>query len=309
MSFNHSQRLRPVLGIGLKLTSIVLLSSMAACVKYLGDSVPTGQIIFVRGLISIGLLALVAWRVEGLHLLKTGNWGSHALRSLSGTISMFCLFMALTLIPFADVTAITFTAPMFLTVLAMVFLGERIHAFRWTALGVGFAGVVIMIGPYLTFGSGSSAGVLLAIGAAVFSALAMTFLRGMSGHGNENAITITFYFSLTSMFCAALTALAGWPMPSGRDWLLIVLAGVLGVCGQLLMTFSYRYAEASTIAPLDYGNLLLAVGYGYFVFGEAPGVSTWIGAPLVIAAGLLILWREYRPKPVPMARDRTRRAP
>jgi len=293
-SVTHSPPLRPVLGISLKLTSVVLLSSMAACVKWLGDTVPSGQIIFVRGLISIAVLAAIARCVEGLHLLKTRNWRSHALRSLSGTISMFCLFAALTLIPFADVTAITFTAPMFLTLLAMVFLGERIHRYRWSALAIGFLGVVIMIGPHLSFGSGNPLGVVLALGAAVFSALAMMFLRSMSGGGGEHAITITFYFSLTSMLCAAATALWGWPMPTAQQWLAILGAGFLGVLGQLLMTLSYRYAEASTIAPLDYGNLLVAVLYGYFVFDEAPGWSTALGAPLVIGAGLIILWREYR---------------
>lgn len=304
-----SHHVRPVLGITLKLTSVLLLASMAACVKWLGSGVPSGQIIFVRGLISIAVLALLAWRIEGLHLLKTANWRLHALRSVSGTISMFCLFAALTLIPFADVTAITFTAPMFLTVLAMLFLGERIHWYRWTALAIGFAGVVIMVGPYLTFGSGSSLGALVALGAAVFSALAMMFLRGMSGAGGEHPITITFYFSLTSMLCAALTAAAGWPMLSAEQWLVVAAAGLLGVLGQLLMTLSYSYAEASTIAPLDYTNLLVAVLYGYFLFGEIPGLSTWLGAPLVIAAGLIILWREYRrarpapgrPEPVPSA--------
>jgi len=286
--------IRPVLGVALKIASVVLLGTMAACVKYLGDAVPSGQIIFVRGLISIVALALIAWRLEGLHLLKTRNWRSHAVRSVSGTISMFCLFTALTLIPFADVTAITFTAPMFLTVLAMLFLGERIHAYRWSALAVGFLGVVIMVGPHLSFGAGSLIGVLVALGAAVFTALAMMFLRVMSGGGGEHAITITFYFSLTSMAGGALTAVAGWPWPSAEQWAVIAAIGVFGVLGQLLLTYSYRFAEASTIAPLDYANLVVAVLYGYFLFDEVPGLSTWIGAPLVVAAGLLILWREYR---------------
>jgi drug/metabolite transporter (DMT)-like permease len=183
---------------------------------------------------------------------------------------------------------------MFLTVLAMLFLGERIHRYRWTALAMGFLGVLIIIGPQLSFARGDALGVAAAVSTAVFSALAMMFLRGMSSGGGEHAITITFYFSTTAMVCAALTALGGWPMPDARQWAVIVLAGVLGVLGQLLMTSSYRYAEASTIAPLDYANLLMAVGYGYFIFGEIPRFSTWIGAPLVIGAGLVILWREYR---------------
>jgi drug/metabolite transporter (DMT)-like permease len=289
----HAHHAHPVRGALLKLVSVLLLASMAACVKHLGTAIPSGETVFVRGAISLVVLAFIAWRVEGLRLLKTSNLKSHALRSLSGTVSMFCWFAALTLIPLADFTAITFAAPMFLTVLAMLFLGERIHAYRWTALALGFAGVLIMVGPHLSFGGGSL-GVALSLGAAVFSAVAMMFLRSMSGSGGEHAITITFYFSLTSMLVAAVTAVAGWPMPTAQQWLFIVAVGVLGVLGQLLMTWSYRYAEASTIAPLDYTNLLFAVCYGYFFFGETPHVSVWIGAPLVIAAGLIILWREYR---------------
>ena len=273
--------------------SIVFLSSMAACVKYLGAAIPSGETIFVRGVISVIVLAAIAWRTDGLHLLRTQNWRSHALRSMSGTASMFCWFTALTLIPLAEFTAISFTSPMFVTLLAMLFLGERIHRYRWTALGVGFVGVLITIGPHVTFGAGS-VGVTVALGAACFSAVAMMFLRSMSGSGGEHAITITFYFSLTSMLCAAFTVFSGWAMPTAHQWLFIVLIGLFGVFGQLLMTFSYRYAEVSTIAPLDYANLLLAAFYGYVFFGETPQLSIWVGAPLVITSGLIILWREYR---------------
>ena len=289
----QSHHYRPVLGAFLKLSSVVFLSSMAACVKYLGSAVPTGQTIFVRGLISMLVLALMAWRVEGLHILKTENLRSHALRSLSGTASMFCWFTALTLIPLADFTAISFTAPMFLTVFAMLFLGERLHVYRWTALVMGFAGVLITIGPQVTFG-GNVVGIVVAFGAAIFSALAMLFLRSMSGSGGEHAITITFYFSAVITLCGLATAIGGWPAPTMEQWLFIVLAGLFGCFGQLLMTFSYRYAEVSTIAPLDYSNLLFAVAFGYYFFAEVPHWSMWIGAPLVIAAGLIILWREYR---------------
>jgi drug/metabolite transporter (DMT)-like permease len=286
-----SSRHRPVLGIALKLGSVVLFAGMTVCVKFLGQDIPSGQTIFVRGLISVLVLTLIAWRTEGLHLLKTRNWRSHARRSLAGTVSMFCLFAAVTKIPLADVTAIAFTSPMFLTVLAMVFLGEKIHRFRWTALGFGFLGALIMIGPHLSFAEGSSVGALTALGAAMFSAIAMTFLRSMSG--GEHAITITFYFSLTFTVCAALTALEGWPLPTATQWCLIVLAGLLGVFGQLLLTYSYGYAEASTIAPLDYTSMIMAVLLGYLFFDEIPSLSIWLGAPLVVGAGLIILWREY----------------
>lgn len=287
----HPSRHRPVLGIALKLASLVLFSGMTLCVKLLGPATPSGQTIFVRGVISAVVLTLIAWRTNRLHLLKTANWRGHAMRSLSGTVSMFCLFTALTMIPLADVTAITFTAPLFITVLAMVFLGERIHRYRWTALILGFVGMLIMIAPHLSFGAVGSLGSLAALGAALFAAIAMTSLRAMSG--GEHAITITFYFSLTFMVCAALTAIEGWPMPTATQWLLITLAGLFGVFGQLLMTYSYRYAEASTIAPLEYTNMLLSITLGYVFFEEIPNLAVWIGAPLVIAAGLIVLWREH----------------
>jgi drug/metabolite transporter (DMT)-like permease len=284
---------RPVVGVLLKLASVVMIASVAACVKHLGPAIPAGETIFVRGLLSVAVLALYAWRIGGLALLKTRSWRAHASRSLAGTASMFCWFVALTLIPFADFTAISFTAPMFVTILAMAFLGERIHRYRWAALAIGFVGVLIMIGPHLTY-AGSSIGVLVALGAAVFSAVAMLFLRSMSSAGGEHAITITFYFSLTSMIVGGLTVFWGWPIPSGAQWLFILLVGAFGVLGQLLLSWSYQYAEASTIAPLDYTNLLLAVAFGYWFFDETPHVWIWIGAPLVIAAGLVILWREYQ---------------
>jgi drug/metabolite transporter (DMT)-like permease len=287
----HASRHRPVLGIFLKLSSIVLFSGMTLCVKLLGTATPTGETIFARGLISISVLAIIAWRTKQLHLLKTRNWRGHALRSLSGTVSMFFLFAALTMIPLADVTAITYTAPMFLTVFAMVFLGERIHRYRWSALVVGFTGVMIMIGPHLSFGNGGSPGALAALSAAILSAIAMTSLRAMSA--DEHAITITFYFSLTFMICAALTAIQGWPMPTPTQLCVIVLAGLFGVFGQLLMTYSYRYAEASTIAPVEYTSMMLAVALGYLFFDEIPKLSVWIGAPLVISAGSIVLWREH----------------
>jgi drug/metabolite transporter (DMT)-like permease len=289
----NEQQHRPVLGVFLKLSSVVLLSCLAACVKYLGNGVPTGQIIFVRGLISMAVLAFIAWHFHGFQILRTDRLRSHAIRSLAGTASMFCWFTALTMIPLADFTAISFTAPLFLTILAMVLLGERIHIYRWSALAIGFVGVIITIGPHLTFG-GNSVGVLIAFGAAVFSAAAIATLRSMSGAGGEHPLAITFYFSLTTVVVSALTAVGGWPMPTPEQWFFIAIGGLFGVSGQLLMTMSYRYAEVSTLAPLDYTNLLLAVALGLYFFGEVPHWSMWIGAPLVITAGLIILWREYR---------------
>jgi drug/metabolite transporter (DMT)-like permease len=290
-------------GILLKLLAVVFLSAMAAGVKYLGQDVPVGQTIFVRSLIAAATMALIAFSTGRMHLLTTGNWRSHALRSSAGAGGMFLWFLALGQAPIADVTAVTYMTPIFLTLLATLLLGERFRVHRGTAVAIGCAGAVIMITPYLSLNARHSFGIALALGSALLSAFAMMFLRGMSRI--EHPITITFYFSLTTLAAAAITALWGWPMLSARHWGLVVLIGALGTAAQLLQTIAYRHAEASIIAPLEYTSMIVIVLLGYFLFDEIPGRSIWIGAPLVIVAGLLILWREYQLRHLPTHACRT----
>ncbi len=288
----HATSPHPTLGVILKLLSVVLLVAMAVCVKMIGKSVPIGETIFVRCVIAIVALAVLARFTVGLQVLKTDRPLTHALRSLSGTSSMFCYFAALSIIPMAQVTALGLTSPMFVTLMAMMFLGERIHAFRWAALILGLCGALLITLPDLDWQHGKTLGFGLAFGATFFSALAMIFLRSMSSQ--EHAITITFYFMVTAAACALLTLPFGWLVPTGKQAWLIALTGVFGVSGQLLMTFSYRYADASTIAPLDYTNLVFSVTFGMLLFNEQPDWSLGLGAPLIIASGLIIFWREYR---------------
>jgi drug/metabolite transporter (DMT)-like permease len=301
------QHHRPMFGILLKLLAVLFLSTMAAAVKYLGQDVPVGQTIFVRSLIAAATMALIAFSSGRMHLLTTGNWRSHALRSSAGAGGMFLWFLALSQAPIADVTAVTYMTPIFLTLLATLLLGERFRVHRGTAIAIGCTGAVIMISPYLSLNARDSVGIALAMGSALLSAFAMMFLRGMSRI--EHPITITFYFSLTTLAGAAITALWGWPLPSARQWALIMLIGVLGTAAQLLQTIAYRYAEASIIAPLEYSSMIVIVLLGYFLFDEIPGRSIWIGAPLVMAAGLLILWREYQLRDVPTHMGRTEERP
>lgn len=292
---SHDPR-QAITGVGLKLVSVLCLSSMAASVKALGGAVPAGQVMFFRGAIALVVIAAIAFSLGGFRQLATRNWRAHAARSVAGSLSMFCWFVSLTMIPLAEMTAISFTVPLFLTLLALVFLGERIRIYRWTALIVGFAGVLVIVGPDIVLRQGSPLGEAIGLLAAVLAAFALLFLRRMSG--TEQALTITFYFFLTSSALALLTLpFAPWPLPTGRQWLLLGMTGGFGVLGQLAMTWSYRHAEASLIAPLDYLSLLVAIAIGFYVFGEVPRMSTWLGAPLVIAAGAIILWREYAALP------------
>ncbi len=121
----------------------------------------------------------------------------------------------------------------------------------------------------------------------------MILIRRMSAY--EHSITIAFYFMLTSASVSILTAWFGWQLPSRAEAVVLVLAGIAGGLGQIFLSFSYRYSEASVLAPFDYAAMIWAVTLGYFIFGELPAPQVWAGGAIVAAAGLLILWRDRRP--------------
>lgn len=285
---------QPLVGILYKLASVLILAIMSACIKWLGPEFPTGQIMFYRSLFAVPPILLAAALGEGLHLLKAHSVTPHAMRSITGAGAMFCTFSALTLIPLADAVSIGFAAPLFIVVLAVITLGERVHLYRWSAVAVGFMGVILMIGPHFETGTTSLLGASFALAGAVLTAASMILIRRMSAQ--EHSITIAFYFSLTCAAVGLCTLVTGWHAQSPMQTGVLVMTGLLGGVGQLFLTLSYRYAEASVIAPLDYTNMIWATILGYFVFGELPTTIVWAGSIIVISAGLLILWREHRRK-------------
>lgn len=286
---------RPLRGIALKLCAVGVFSTMGALVKSLGDTMPIGQLVFARSLfalIPIGLL--VAWG-GGWRLLRTAHPIAHVRRSSFGCIGMFSGFTALTLIPLVDAVAINFATPLFITALAAVLLGEPVRVFRWTAVVAGLVGVLIILSPGFTApreaGDLYLLGAGVALGGTVFSAMAMISIRRMAD--TERAEATAFYFTMTCLVLSGLTLPFAFQMPaSATQWGLLISIGMLGGFGQILMTHSYRFVDASTIAPFDYTAMLFAVTFGYLVFDEVPKLATLIGASIVIASGLAILLRE-----------------
>ena len=155
---------------------------------------------------------------------------------------------------------------------------------------IGFLGVTLVAGPDSGLSHGALYGAVFALAGAGLQGAAMVLIRRMSAY--EHSITIAFYFMLTSASVSLLTAWFGWRMPSGAESAVLLLAGIAGGLGQIFLSFSYRYGEASVLAPFDYAAIIWAVILGYLVFGELPAPQVWGGGTLVIAAGLLILWRE-----------------
>lgn len=293
----QAARDRPFLGMTCKIAATLLFSLMFAAIRWLGPYFPAGEIVFFRSLFGLPVIVAAAFLTGGPWLLATRRIDSHALRSIAGTISMFCNFAAYIFLPLADATAIGFAAPLFVVILAAMVLSERVHAYRWSAVILGFAGVIIIAGPEGATSRIALYGAFFALAGAALSAVAMIFLRRMSAH--EHSITIAFYFMLTSATIALFTAPFGWKMPTAREALVLVASGLAGGIGQLFLSFSYRYSEASALAPFDYAAMIWAVVLGYFLFAELPAAQVWLGGTIIIAAGLLILWRERK-----LGRDR-----
>jgi drug/metabolite transporter (DMT)-like permease len=282
------------LGIALKLGATLTFTLMYAVIKLAGK-VPVGEVIFFRAFFAlVPLFALAVFTVGPAATIRTARPVFHLVRSAAGVSSMFLNFTAVTLLPLADITAFQFVAPIFAVVLAIPILGEQVGLWRWGAVIVGFAGILLMLEPHggarAILGHGFSTGAAFALGGAFLSAFVVVFIRQMST--TERSETIVFFFMTTCALAGAVTML--WDRtaltPAQTGWL--ILCGLLGGVGQICMTFSYRYAEPSLLAPFDYVSMVWAVLLGYFVLAEVPQAMVMAGAGVVIAAGLFIVWRE-----------------
>lgn len=282
---------RPLLGIFLKIAATFVFTMMAIVGRSLGDTVPVGEVVFFRA--SAAFLPLLLWMVFKripFTTLKTAYPLLHARRATTGVLAMFTYFSALMYLPVADLTAIGFASPLIVVILAATVLGESIRIYRWSAVAIGFVGVLIMLMPHISREMQSGWGVTFALANAVFVAFTMIFIRGMSH--TEPALTIAFYFQLSSAIVGALTLLFAWVTPDFGQGLALVALGILGGIGQILMTTSYRFAPASTLATFDYAAMIWAVILGWLVFREAPTTEIYVGAGIVFASGLFIAWRE-----------------
>ncbi len=291
--------MRPLRGIALKLGSVLVFIVMSSMIKTTAAHVPAGQAVFFRSAFAIPVI--VVWlflRRELATGFKAKNPIGHVWRGLMGTLAMGLGFAGLGYLPLPEVTAIGYAAPLLVVIFAAMFLGEEVRLFRLGSVALGLTGVLIVLSPRLTVLTGEAAGhreafgAMLVLGGALFAALAQVFVRKLVI--SENTSAIVFWFSLTATVLSLATIPFGWVVPSPREAVTLVGAGLLGGVGQILLTSSYREADASLVAPFDYASMLFALLIGYFVFAEVPTWKMLGGAALVIAAGILIIWRERR---------------
>ena len=269
--------------------------------RYLGETgVPVGQSVFFRSAFAILPVVLIyAWRRELVSAVRTSRPLGHAARGAISVFGMFLTFASLARLPLVDATAISFAAPLITVAFAAWFLGERVRVYRWSAVGVGFIGVVVMLWPYLNLlqfsGGGAAAsaatlGAIFALMGAFANAGSVIQTRRLTD--TETTSSIVFYFSLTCALAGLATLPFGWIWPSVWQLAALIGAGLVGGLAHILLTESYRFASASVVAPFDYTMMAWAFVLGYAMFGEVPTIYVYVGSAIVAGAGLFVIWRE-----------------
>jgi len=264
---------------------------MVNLVRHLTQSLDPLQVVFFRN--AFGLLAMLPWLLRhGPAVLRTAHLGLHALRAAIGIVAMVCWFTTLALLPLAEATALSFTAPIFTSVLAMLLLGEVMRARRWSATVVGFAGALIILRPGFT---SLQPAALLAIVTALVWAGSTILVKVMAR--TESAGAIVTWLVLFSTPVSLLAALFVWQTPTLAQLGLAALLGTAGSIGHFCMTRALAVAEASAVMPFDYLRLPVVALIAYLAFGEVPDLWVWLGGAVIAASGLYIVQREARLQP------------
>lgn len=274
------------------MSAVTVFTVMSAFIKA-AERVPAGEAMFFRAFMGLPVIvAWLAWRGDLWSGIRTNNIWNHAVRGVVGSIAMGMGFAGLHYLPLPEVTAIRFITPVILLILAALILKEPLRLVRISAVAMGLAGVFIIVAPRFSAGIGSDTalGALLTLGSACMAALAQVFVKGMAG--KESTAAIVFWFSTTAAALSLTTLPFGWVWPTGKEALFLVGAGLVGGLGQILLTASYRFAEAGVLAPFTYISMLWSLLIGWFWFREEPTGAMLIGAALVIAAGVIIVLRE-----------------
>lgn len=276
-------------GILFMCAGVLCLAIGDALSKWLGEAYSPLQVIFFRTLVSVPLIALLAYYGGGLRKLRTRRPFMHLVRGLIYTGTMFCFVFGLTLLPLAEATAIAFVAPLFVTLLSVPLLGERIEMPVMIASLFGFFGVLIVVRPG---GEAFQLGSLVLIGAAAFYSLMLITARRYGT--SEHLWAMVFYMTLVPLVLTALLLPWFWQTPESRHWPGFLASGVFGVGAMAFITMAFRFAPAAIAAPFDYTAMLWAVVLGWWFWGEIPDVWVFVGSALIIGSGLAIGYHERR---------------
>lgn len=287
MTASHNDR--PLLALLIRLAGVAGFAVMGALIKLASQrGIHLIEIVFWRQLVTVPIILAWAMMAGGIGLLATARPKAHAVRGIYGMVGMVLNFGAVILLPLAEATTINFSMPIWGVILSIILLKEPVGIWRWSAVLAGFAGILIIAQP----GSGHIPleGALVAMGGAFMVALISIQIRDLSS--TDKPMVIVFWFATISVLCFLPFVPFVMQAHSSQDWLLLLGIGLSGTWGQLLITMALRYGKVSSVIVMDYSSIIWATLLGWLLFSVLPPASTWLGAPLVIFAGLVIAWRE-----------------
>ena len=273
------------------IASVICFSIMDICVKWL-DYYPVGQVLFLRFFIGFIPIFFIIPKDRLLDFYKTSRPGLHAFRAICGALAIIALFYGLRELPLADVVSLTFGGPIFVTVASIFFLSEKVGIKRWSAVLIGFIGMLLIVQPaFIEINYYYIAPIIFC----VFFACVAISVRSLSK--TEPNYTIAFYFTLLCTVLGLITIIRGdWVLPNKIDLLIFIIMGLCGSIANLLLTQSYRLAEASLVTPIKYLSLIFAIVFGFMIWSEVPKILTLFGALLVVMSSLIIFTRESKLK-------------
>ncbi len=290
------------------LVAVICFSLNDVGIKFLSGDYALHQIVFYRTLVALTTFAVFFLPVYGIKVLRTRRPGAHLLRGFCVVAANTCLFLGLAAMPIADAIAVFFVSPLVITIFSILFLKETVGPRRWSAIAVGFLGVLIIVKP------GTSAfqiAALLPMAAAVLYAVIHIVARRVGG--TESAATMAVYIQITFFVACSLIGLGlgdgkfadqdhpslaflfrAWGPIDPGDWWILVMLGVSGLLGGFFISQAYRISEAAFAAPFEYVSMPMAIFWGVSVFGTWPDKTAWIGIILILSSGLYMVWRESR---------------
>lgn len=273
----------------------------AALVKAVAPAIPTVEIMLFRSVFAFAVLFPLVRRHGLVESLRTRQPWGHAMRALTGFAGMFGSFYGFAHMPLATVTALGFAMPIFLSILSVPLLGERVSAARALSIGAGLLGVLVVLRPWEDADPVAALPALVVVFGVAAWALAMVSIRRM-GQAGERNVTIVLWFSLATAAIAGLLSVPVWVTPNGFGWAALIAVGLISGAAQLLMTEGYRSGEATMLAPFEYGAIIYTVLLGWAIWGEVPGPWETVGILFLVVAGLITWWRERASRPLPLSR-------
>jgi drug/metabolite transporter (DMT)-like permease len=283
----------PVRGALWMCAAATAFALMVTLVRHLTDGLHPLQVVFFRT--AFGLLAMLPWLLrQGFRVMRTSRLRLHLLRALIGIFAMVGWFTTLSLMPLAEATALSFTAPIFTSVLAVLLLGEVMRRRRWAATMIGFLGALVIVRPGF---AAIQPAALLAIATAAIWASSTVLIKVMAR--TESAGAITTYMVLLTTPMTLLAALFVWQNPSLEQLGWAALLGAAGSTGHTCMSRALAAADATLVAPFDYLRLPIVALIAFVAFGEVPSVWVWLGGGVIAASSIYIAQREGRLKSVP----------